>query len=195
MRRQINASLRQIPVWVIWLAGLIPLALLIWDMLRGNLGVDPIPRIEHRLGRTALYFLIGGLTITPVMQLAGINLIRFRRAVGLLAFSYICIHIAAWVVLDMGLIWGQMGRDIVKRPYLTVGMLSFATLLPLALTSNDGSIRRMGARMWRRLHRLAYIAVPAAGLHYLWVGKLAEPEPLFWLAVTLFVLVLRLVPR
>lgn len=191
MRHRINAALRRIPVWAVWLAGLIPLALLVGDTLRGNLGVDPIPRIEHRLGRTALYFLVGGLAMTPLMRLAGINLIRFRRAVGLLGFVYICIHIAAWVVLDMGVIWDQMGRDILKRPYLTVGMLGFVLLVPLAVTSNDRAIRRMGVRGWRNLHRLIYIAVPAAGLHYLWVGKLAKPAPLFWMTVTAILLILR----
>lgn len=192
MVRQINGYLRRIPVWAVWLIGLVPLALLFWDAVMGNLGVDPIVDIEHRPGRTALYFLVGGLAVTPLLRLTRINLIRFRRAIGLLAFTYIAVHICAWVVLDMGLIWGQMLKDVVKRPYLTAGMLAFVALVPLALTSNNWSIRKMGAATWRNLHQLVYIAVPAAAVHYLWVGKVPKPEPILWLVVIVALLLLRL---
>ncbi|WP_294931996.1 ferric reductase-like transmembrane domain-containing protein [uncultured Paracoccus sp.] len=195
MVSRLNALLRRIPLWVVWILGLLPLAFLLRDTLAGNLGVDPIPRIEHRLGRTAFYFLVGGLGISPFLWLSGVSLIRFRRAVGLIAFLYICLHIAAWVVLDMGLTWNQMARDVLRRPYLTVGMAAFALLLPLAVTSNAASIRALGARAWKNLHRLVYLAVPLAGLHYLWVGKLAEPQPLSWLAIILLLLCLRLFRR
>lgn len=187
----LNAALRRMPVWTVWLLGLMPLALLGLDLAQDNLGVDPIPRIEHRLGRTALYFLIGGLAITPLQRFAGVRLIHLRRVLGLLAFSYICLHVMSWALLDMGLAGGQILRDIAKRPYLLVGMASFVLLLPLALTSNDAAIRRL-RRNWRRLHRLIYLAVPLAGLHYLWVGKLAKPAPILWLAVTLMLVALRL---
>ncbi|MDF3605089.1 protein-methionine-sulfoxide reductase heme-binding subunit MsrQ [Paracoccus sp. DMF-8] len=192
MMRRINQILRRLPVWAVWLAGLIPLALLVWDTVQGNLGVDPVVRIEHRLGRTALYYLIGALAVTPLLRLGRLNLIRFRRALGLLGFTYICLHLAAWVVLDMGLLWTQMLKDVVKRPYLTFGMVALALLIPLAVTSNNLSIRRMGARSWQNLHRLAYPATALAGLHYLWVGKVAKPQPLFWLGIIVILLILRL---
>lgn len=195
MVRAINQALRRLPVWAVWMAGLIPLALLVWDTLQGNLGVDPIVDIEHRLGRTALYYLIGALAVTPLLRLSRLNLIRFRRALGLLGFTYICLHLTAWVVLDMGLLWGQMVRDIAKRPYLTFGMGALVLLIPLAVTSNNLSIRRMGPVLWRKLHQLAYPATALAGLHYLWVGKVAKPQPLFWLGAILILLILRLKRR
>lgn len=195
MMRQINQALRHLPVWAVWLAGLLPLALLVWDTAQGNLGVDPVVEIEHRLGLTALYFLIGALAVTPALRLMRLNLMRFRRALGLLGFTYICLHVMAWVVLDMGLLWGQMLRDVVKRPYLTFGMAALVLLIPLAVTSNNLSIRRMGARSWQSLHRLAYPATALAGIHYLWVGKVAKPQPLIWLGAIVILLALRLKRR
>lgn len=192
MARRINQALRHLPVWAVWLAGLLPLALLVWDGLQNRLGVDPVVVIEHRLGRTALYFLIAALAVSPLLRLTRINLIRFRRALGLLAFLYAILHVLAWMGLDMGLLWGQMAGDILKRPYLTWGMAGFGLLIPLAVTSNNLSLRRMGAAAWRRLHRLAYPATAFAGLHYLWVGKVAKPQPLFWLALILILLAVRL---
>lgn len=192
IRRKINEWLRRIPIWLVWLLGLIPLALLILDGFRGNLGVDPVVSIEHRLGKTALYFLIGGLCATPVTRLLRVNLIRFRQAVGLLAFTYAVLHLIAWAVFDMGLRWSQALSDIVKRPYLTLGMIAFVALIPLAVTSNRASIRRLGAAGWQKLHRLVYVAVPFAALHYLWVGKVAKPEPLLWIAIITILLLYRL---
>lgn len=189
--QRLNAVLRHVPVGVVWLAGLLPLALLVWDTVAANLGVEPIREIEHRLGLTALYFLIGGLAVTPVLRLFGLNLIRYRRAIGLLAFAYLCLHMLAWAVMDMGLLWGQMARDVVKRPYLLFGMAAFLALLPLALTSNDLSIRKMGGQAWRRLHRLVYPAAVLACVHYLWVGKVITFSPALWLAVVLGLLIIR----
>lgn len=188
---RVNAALRHLPVRAVWLAGLVPLALLVWDTATARLGVEPIREIEHRLGLTALYFLIGGLAITPLLRLFRLNLIRYRRAIGLLAFCYLCLHVLAWAVMDMGLLWGQMARDIVKRPYLLFGMAAFVALLPLAATSNDLSLRRMGGRAWRGLHRLVYPAVILACLHYLWVGKVITFSPVLWLAVALGLLIIR----
>ncbi len=189
--QRLNAVLRHVPVGAVWLAGLLPLALLVWDTVAANLGVEPIREIEHRLGLTALYFLIGGLAVTPVLRLFGLNLIRYRRAIGLLAFAYLCLHMLAWAVMDMGLLWGQMARDVVKRPYLLFGMAAFLALLPLALTSNDLSIRKMGGQAWRRLHRLVYPAAVLACVHYLWVGKVITLAPALWLAVVLGLLIIR----
>lgn len=164
--------MRRVPIPLVWLAGAVPLALLIADTLGNRLGADPVVAIEHRLGRTALYFIIASLTITPLMRLGRINLIRYRRALGLLGFSYALLHVAAWVVLDMGLLWGQILRDVVKRPYLIVGMAAFLILLVMAATSSDSAIRRLGARRWKTLHRAIYAGVLLGILHWLWAYKL-----------------------
>ncbi len=192
MIRRVNGALRGLPVWAVWLGGLIPLALLVGDALTGGLGVDPIRDIEHRLGRTALYFLVASLAVTPLLRLAGISLMRFRRALGLLCFTYAALHVLSWLSMDMGFLWAQMGRDIVKRPYLLFGMTAFAMLTALAVTSNNLSLRRMGARAWRRLHRLAYVAGPLVTLHWVWALKTFPVEPLFWLSLILGLLLVRL---
>jgi len=191
MAQILNRWFRKLPVWVVWALGAIPLALLVWDVLHGNLGIDPVRDIEHRLGRTALYLLIGTLAVTPLLRLTRINLMRFRQAVGLICFSYVILHLSAWVVFDMAFLWAQMLKDVVKRPYLIFGMLAFLMLLALAVTSNRLSMRRMGAG-WRRLHRLIYPAALLAALHWIWALKLWESKPLLMLAAILALLALRL---
>ncbi|WP_282603800.1 protein-methionine-sulfoxide reductase heme-binding subunit MsrQ [Paracoccus sp. PARArs4] len=195
MRSAVNNALRRLPVWAVWVAGLVPLALVVFDLLTGRMGVDPIREIEHRLGQTALYFLVGGLAVTPLLRLTGISLMKFRRAIGLLCFTYVVPHVLAWVALDMGLLWSQMLKDIIKRPYLLVGMLAFAILIPLAVTSNNLSIRRMGGQAWRRLHKGVYAAAILAGLHWLWAVKVDELQPWFWFVSILAILGFRVVFR
>ncbi|WP_207101563.1 protein-methionine-sulfoxide reductase heme-binding subunit MsrQ [Paracoccus shandongensis] len=196
MRAALNGWLRRIPVWAVWLGGLVPLALLVWDTLTGGLGIDPVRDIEHRLGRTALYFLIASLAVTPVLRILGVSFMRFRRALGLLCFTYAALHVLSWAVMDMALLWGAIVRDVVKRPYLVFGMAAFVMLLALALTSNNASIRRMGAASWRSLHRLAYVAAPLVTLHWIWALKTFPLEPVLWLAAILLLLASRIaVPR
>lgn len=195
MRGWLNAQARRLPEWAVWLAGALPLALLVADTLLGRLGIDPVRDIEHRLGRTALYFLAASLAVTPLLRFGRVNLVRLRRAVGLLAFSYAVLHLGAWLVFDMGLLWAQIVKDVVKRPYLVFGMGAFVILLLLALTSNAASLRRLGAAGWRSLHRLVYLAAPLVVLHWLWALKVWEAKPLFWGAVILGLLAVRAVPR
>jgi len=194
MPQHLNRWLRHVPVWAVWLLGLIPLGLLVWDALHGHLGVDPVRDIEHRLGRTAIYFLLATLTVTPLLRLARLNLMRFRQALGLICFSYAACHLAAWVVFDMAFLWAQMLRDVAKRPYLVFGMLGFAMLLALALTSNRFSIRRLGTR-WGQLHRLVYPAAILAAVHWLWALKVWESWPLTILGAILVLLGLRLLGK
>lgn len=189
--RTLNAYLRRIPEWAVWLLGSLPLLLLIYDTLNGRLGVDPVRDIEHRLGRTALYFLIVTLAVTPLRRIPRINLIHLRRALGLLSFSYALLHLSAWVVFDMGLLWSQMLRDVVKRPYLIFGMTAFVILILLAVTSNRIAIRRLGKR-WRQLHKLIYPAAVLACLHWLWALKLWTSWPLFCATAIGVLLMLRL---
>ncbi|WP_112873268.1 sulfite oxidase heme-binding subunit YedZ [Paracoccus endophyticus] len=184
--------LRRLPIWSVWLLGSIPLALLVWDVLVGAVGVDPVRDIEHRLGRTTLYLVLVTLCVTPLLRLGRINLIRLRRPLGLLAFSYGVLHVLAWAVLDMGLLWQQAARDILKRPYLTFGMAGFVILAILAVTSSDSMIRRLGPKRWKAVHRLVYAAVLLGILHWLWAYKLWPPKGLAVGAGAVLLLGLRL---
>lgn len=196
MKKRLNDVFRRLPVWAVWLAGLVPLGLLVFDTFTGGLGVEPVRDIEHRLGRTALYFLIGSLAVTPLLRISGISLMRFRRVLGLLCFSYAGLHLLSWISMDMAFLWSQMAADVIKRPYLLFGMTAILLLLPLAVTSNNLSIRRMGGQAWRRLHKLVYIAAPLVALHWIWALKTFPVTPGFWLIVILFLLGLRVVvPR
>ena len=132
-----------------------------------------------------------GLCITPLRRFAGVNLLRFRRAVGLIAFFYVLLHLLVWLVLDVQ-IPAQIWADIVKRPYITVGMAGFALLIPLALTSNNLSVRRLGGLRWRQLHRLTYAAVLLGALHFVMLAKGFQIEPLAYLIAVLGLLALRL---
>lgn len=193
--RHINTALRQVPAWVLYPLGLVPLALLVWQGVSGNLGIDPVKTVEHRLGEVGLQLMVLVLAVTPVRRLLGVNLIRFRRAIGLLAFFYIVLHFTTWLVLDIQLRWGEIWADIVKRPYITLGMLGFVALIPLALTSNAWSIRKLGAAAWQRLHRLTYLAALAGAVHYMVLVKAWPLEPMLYLAAVCGFLGVRLAWR
>ena len=153
---------------------------------------EPIKALEQELGEFALQLLIVGLAVTPLRRFAGLNLIRFRRAIGLMAFFYVALHLLTWLVLDVQIL-SQIWADIVKRPYITIGMAGFVLLVPLALTSNNWSVRRLGPR-WRKLHKLTYLAVLLGGVHYLMLAKGLQLEPLLYLGVILGLLALRIEP-
>lgn len=187
----LNGALRRLPPGAVYLLGLIPLAWIVWLTVSGGIGPDPVKGIEHRLGKVALWFLIGGLAITPALRLLGLNLIRYRRAIGLLAFFYVVLHLLAWISFDMGFLWAQAGRDLLKRPYLFLGITALLLMLPLALTSNNASVRRLG-RNWRRLHWLVYPAVALGVIHYLWQMKVISAEGWTWAGVLVALFVLRL---
>jgi methionine sulfoxide reductase heme-binding subunit len=191
---RLNSLARRVPTWVVYLGGLVPLGLLVWAAVGGGLGADPVKAIERQLGELGLQFLLASLAITPLRRL-GLNLIRFRRALGLVAFFYVTLHLLAWVFLDMDLRWAEMAADLVKRPYVILGMVGFAAMLPLALTSTNAAIRRMGPASWNRLHRLAYVAVLAGALHFMLIEKVWTAELLVYLGVTLVLLGVRLLPR
>ena len=190
----INAFARRVPTWVVWLLGLVPLALMVWGAVAGTLGVDPVKAIERGLGERGLQFLLASLAITPLRRF-GLNLLRFRRALGLLSFVYVALHLTAWIWLDMGLRFDEMIADLYKRPYVILGMVGFLTLVPLAVTSSNAAIRRLGAASWARLHRLAYAAVLAAILHLVLLSKVWGAEVLVYLVLTALLLGFRLLPR
>ena len=189
---RINTLSRKLPTWVVYMVCLLPVPWLLYLAQTGGLGREPIKALEHELGELALQLLIAGLAITPLRRYLEINLIRFRRAIGLLAFTYVSLHLAVWVFLDMNFLWSQMWQDIWKRPYITVGMASFLALVPLALTSNNLSVRKLGAATWRKLHKLTYIAVLLGGVHFLWLVKGFQIEPILYMTAILVLLALRL---
>jgi sulfoxide reductase heme-binding subunit YedZ len=168
---------------------LTPLAILawqFWDVYRTGsdaLGADPVAEIEHRLGIWALRFLLIALAVTPLRQLTGQPvLIRFRRMLGLYAFAYATLHLAAYLVLDLRGYWLQIFEEIVKRPYITVGFAAWLLLVPLALTSTTGWIRRLGKR-WALLHKLVYAIAVLAVLHFWWLVKSDIREPALYAAI------------
>lgn len=187
---RLNALARRLPVPAVWGLGLLPLAWLVWLAVTDGLGADPVAVLERSLGERALQFLIATLCVSPLRRV-GLNLLRFRRALGLLAFTYACLHLAVWLGLDMALRWSEIGRDLVKRPYIILGMIAFLSMLPLALTSTDSAIRRMGGAAWRRLHRLVYLAALAAAAHYVLLVKAWPTEPLVYAGVVFALLALR----
>jgi methionine sulfoxide reductase heme-binding subunit len=176
-----------------YIAGMIPA---VWTFYLGftdQLGADPQKTLERTLGLWALRFLIAALAITPLRRLGGPSLIRYRRAIGLLGFYYACLHLTVYLVLDQGLDLAAIWADIVKRPYITVGMLAFTILVPLAVTSNNAMIRRLGSRAWQRLHKLVYIATAAAAIHFVMLVKSWwTPEPAIYATLVVALLLIRL---
>lgn len=175
----------------IYVVGLLPAVWYFYLGITDQLGADPQNTLERLLGLWALRFLIASLAITPLRRLGGPNLIRYRRAVGLLAFYYAALHLTVYMVLDQGLDLAAIWADILKRPYITVGMFAFAILLPLAITSNSAMIRRLGGGAWQRLHRLVYVAAAATAIHFVMVVKAWPPEPLIYAAIVAALLLFR----
>ena len=176
----------------IYLLGLLPA---VWTFYLGivdQLGADPQKTLERTLGVWALRFLILALAITPLRRLGLANWVRWRRALGLLAFYYAVLHLTVYSVLDQGLDLGAIWADIVKRPYITVGMLAFTLLVPLALTSNAPMIRRLGGAAWQRLHRLVYLAATAAVVHFIMLEKSWSAELILYAGLTTALLAFRL---
>lgn len=187
----INQRLRRIPAWPVYLLGAIPFALLVLQAFTGDLGADPVKFIERNLGEWGLKFIVAGLCVTPLRWATGVNLIKYRRAIGLLAFFYVALHLTTWVTLDLQFRWAEIGADLIKRPYIIVGMIGFTALLPLAVTSNNLSLRRMGAAAWQKLHKLTYIAALAGAIHYMMLVKAWPLEPIVYLGLVIGLLAWR----
>lgn len=188
----VKFTLPQVPKIAIYIVGFIPAVWLFYEGINDRLGADPMRYLEQSLGLWALRFLIATLAITPLRQLLKINLLRYRRGLGLLAFYYACLHLLTYLVLDQGLDVAAIVADIVKRPYITVGMATFIILIPLAVTSNNASVRKLGGHAWARLHRLVYLAAIGAALHFILVVKSWPPEPLVYAAIVATLLGYRL---
>jgi len=193
--QRLNIGLRRVPPWTLYIVGVIPPVWLFWLGATGGLGVEPIKELEHRLGELALQLMILVLAIRPLYERIGLNLMAFRRAIGVVTFFYVFAHMLVWLVLDVGIL-SEIWADIVKRPYITVGMAALVLMIPLALTSNNRSLRKLGPRGWRLLHRLTYPAAFLGALHYVMLAKGFQIEPLVYLALVLLLLGLRLrLPR
>jgi sulfoxide reductase heme-binding subunit YedZ len=170
---------------------LLPLVVLLFS----DPGANPIEALTHATGDWALRFLLITLAINPLRRVSGWgDLVRLRRMLGLYAFFYACLHVVIYAGLDRGLQWERIWDDVLKRPYITVGFSVFVMLIPLALTSTNGMMRRLGGRRWRRLHRLVYPAAVGAVLHFLWLVKADLREPLIYFALLLLLFTARLLP-
>lgn len=191
-------SPRQIAVLkaVVFLLCLVPLAALGWGLWQDTLGANPIETLIRSLGRWALKFLLITLAITPLRRLTGLGLLlRFRRMLGLFCFFYAVVHWSVYLGLDQSFDWIAIAKDIIKRPFITMGMLTFTLLLPLAITSTNGMVRRMGAKNWQALHRVVYAIGICAVLHFWWMVKLDTTWPKIYAAILALLLGMRLVWR
>ena len=178
----------------IFIACLIPLGLLGWDAYTQNLGANPIEKITHTTGDWTLSLLLVTLSVTPLRKLLGMPaLIKFRRMLGLIAFFYACLHFTTYIWLDKFFNLHEMLVDVAKRKFITLGFTAFVLLIPLALTSTRGWIRRLGGKRWQSLHRLIYVSAIAGVIHYLWLVKADIRKPLEYGAVLALLLGYRVV--
>lgn len=188
--QKLNNSLGRVRPWTLYLVSVFPPTWFLYLGLTGGLGVEPIKELEHLLGELALQLFIVTLAVRPLRDWTGINLLKHRRALGLITFFYVALHLLVWLALDVG-IWSEIWADIVKRPYITVGMAAFVLMIPLAITSNNLSLRKMGPKRWRGWHKLTYPAAVLGAVHYVMLAKGFQIEPLIYLGATLALLALR----
>jgi len=171
-------------LFLICLLPLADLARRAFALSGASLGANPVEELLHQLGLWALRFLLITLAVTPFRELLGKPWpLAFRRMLGLFAFFYVLLHFLTWLILDQELHWSGILTDIGKRPYITIGFIAFVLLMPLAITSTNGMIRRLGAARWRKLHRLVYVIVLLGVWHFYWQVKSDVREPLIYLAM------------
>jgi sulfoxide reductase heme-binding subunit YedZ len=181
---------------LVFAAGLAPLVWLAcgaFGLFGASLGADPVKKLEHECGKTALNFLLLTLAVTPVKNLLGLpQLLRLRRMLGLFAFFYVVVHFTVYLVLDLELNWSTLGADIAKRPYITIGFTALLLMIPLAATSTNGMMRRLGRR-WTSLHRLVYVIAILGVWHFYWQVKRDVREPLIYAGLLALLLLSRVV--
>ncbi len=178
---------------LVFLMALVPVGLLLWKAYQGNLTANPIEYVTRNTGVWTLRFLLITLAITPLRRLLGLpELIRYRRMLGLFAFFYGVLHLMTYVWFDRFFDFEDIVRDVAKRPFITAGFTSFMLMVPLAVTSTAGWIRRLGGRRWQRLHRLVYVSAAAGVLHYLWLVKSDIRLPALYGALLVLALILRI---
>ena len=168
-------------IWALYVVGLCPAAWYFYQAATGGLGFNPVKTFEHLIGIWALRFIILTLAVTPLRDILGINWIRYRRALGLLAFYYVVFHFSVYLLLDLQLNFGAVGSDIVRRPYITIGFACLLLLIPLAVTSNNWSIRKLG-QTWVKMHKLIYLVALGGALHYVLAVKSVTLVPFIHIA-------------
>ena len=179
----------------VFVAALVPLAVLVFKVLTGRTSANPAEDILLTTGIWAFRFLLATLAITPIRRFTGWNrVIGFRRMLGLFAFFYACLHVVSYLAFDRLFALDEVASDIAKRPFITAGMAAFVSMVPLAVTSTRGWIRRLGRR-WQTLHRLVYVSAVAAALHFVWKVKVVIGEPVYYAAVLAALLAIRLIWR
>ena len=180
----------------LWLLVIVPAIVLIAQLLLDQLGAEPIEALEHASGEWALRLLAASLAVTPLMRLTGWGwLVAQRRFLGLATFFWAMGHLSVYIVLDQFFDWPEIVKDVLKHLYITVGMLAFVLMIPLALTSTKWSIRTLGGKRWTQLHRLVYVSAVAGCVHYLWAVKKDLAEPILYAAVFAVLFALRLILR
>ena len=188
-RRILTSRWMKVPVFALCLS---PALLLVWEGFNGGLGANPIEFITHATGDWTLRFLAITLAVTPLRKLLRLpELVRFRRMLGLFAFFYVCLHLMTYVWLDKFFSWSEIVKDVVKRPFITAGFTAFVLLIPLAVTSTAGWIRRLGGKRWQLLHRLVYVSAVAGVVHYYWLVKSDITRPVFYAAIVTLLLAYR----
>lgn len=182
--QSINGALRKVPAWTIYIVGAAYAVWQFWLALNqiGPYLVEPINVLERAYGEVALKLLVLGLLVTPLRKWAGVNLIKFRRAIGVTTFFFVLAHFLVFAILDVQSV-ERVWTEIVKRPYVTVGMVSFVLMIPLAISSNNLSVRKLGAASWRKLHKLTYPIAILGAIHYLWLVKGFQLEPIIYLVI------------
>ena len=191
LKRILTSRWTKVPVFALCL---IPALLRAWRALNGDLSANPIEFITHWTGDWTIRFLCITLAITPLRKLLRLpELIRFRRMLGLFGFFYASLHFLTWFVLDKFFDWHEILKDVVKRPFITAGFTAFVLLIPLAVTSTTGWIRRLGGKRWQMLHRLIYVSACVGVVHYYWLVKSDIRLPLLYGAVVTVLLAYRLV--
>ena len=179
---------------VVFLICLIPFADLLWRFIKGDLGINPVETLQHGTGDWTIRFIVFTLCITPFRKLFKLpDLIRFRRMLGLYAFFYVCLHFLTYLGPDQSFDVSGMWKDVAKRPFITVGFAAFLSLIPLAITSTGGWIRRIGGKHWQMLHRLIYFAAVCGVVHYYWLVKSDVRKPVFYGVLVGILLLFRLV--
>jgi sulfoxide reductase heme-binding subunit YedZ len=177
----------------LWLLVIVPLVLLTWRAVQGDLGANPIEKLEGETGRWTLRFLAASLAVTPLISVTRWGwLIPQRRFLGLSAFTYACIHLSIYIGVDNFFDVDDIVKDVLKNLWVTLGMAAFLMLLPLAITSTKASIKRLGGKRWNRLHQLVYPAAVAGCVHFLWAVKKDKTEPLIYLVIFAGLFALRL---
>ncbi len=184
----INSAIKRIPAWPLYIVLALPGIWVFYKAVTNQLGADPLKALEFQLGVYTLRLLVAVLMVTPIRNLLRINLIKYRRAIGLMVFFYALAHLMTYLWLDQQWMWDVIYKDITKRPYIIVGVLAFSALLPLAATSNDRSLRRLGVGFWRQLHRLVYVAALGGAVHYVLLRKTWQVEPLTYALIVVILL-------